>query len=403
MIPPSLLGADLAPLWDAVRERLERRGSTSRGRLRTPELSLVGRHRLSSLLARPLTATVDLGDLERALMNVGGGNDLIAALGLLGHPMSFEREDRREGRRVARQARDTVRSEVSLWPERWAASWADEVIQVGLVRQLDVKGATSFVGSVRRCLDALEAADHPNSRVDLAALVLGDSHCLDVGTRLGAAMMCALRQRFATELHDDSDRTVWERAGVPSDSVSAPALTWNLPVKSGAFAPIIETATSLGVVVHLSQMALLCDPLVFREPARVLVTENPRVVEAAAQRRSPLSVVSTNGNPSTAVRLLLHQLLDAGADLRYHGDFDAAGIAICRRMFDFGLRPWRMSTEDYSDALSEANVVGVELPIDIADPGPTPWDEGLREVFRSSRKVVHEERVLDSLLVDTLG
>ena len=72
-LPPSLQGPELEPLWKAVRERLERRGSSSRGRLTRPVLSTIGRHRLSSLLGRPLTATIDLAVLEHALVAVGDG------------------------------------------------------------------------------------------------------------------------------------------------------------------------------------------------------------------------------------------------------------------------------------------------------------------------------------------
>jgi uncharacterized protein (TIGR02679 family) len=259
-----------------------------------------------------------------------------------------------------------------------------------------------LVNGSRRCLAKLATmsnSDQQLSRVELAAVVLGDSHALDTGTRLGAAVTRLLRWKFVEELHDDTDRTVWDRAGVSSDSVSAPALTWNLPViASSPLAPLIQGATSLGVVVHLSQMALRTFPLDVGNDAVVLITENPRLVEAAAQRRSELCLISTNGNPSVAVRLLLKQLMTSGADLHYHGDFDAAGLAICRRMFEFGLQPWRMNVAHYQQAVADAAAAGVELPLDFADPGPTPWDDLLRDVFRASGRVVHEERLIDTLL-----
>ena len=131
MTPPSLLGPDLAPLWDAVRERLERRGSMSRGRLRLPPLSMVGRHRLSSLLDRPLTVTVDLAELEDSLRKVGAGDDLIAALASVGHSMSFDAEQRRHERKVRRAARASARAAVERWPESWAPAWVEEAIQTG--------------------------------------------------------------------------------------------------------------------------------------------------------------------------------------------------------------------------------------------------------------------------------
>ena len=399
MTPPSLVGPDLAPFWEAVRERLERRGSITRGRLRVPPLSIIGRHRLSSLLDRPLTSTVDLTQLERALAKVGAGTDLVAALASVGHAMSFDAEHRRRERQVRRAAREAARAAVADWTESWAAAWIEEAIQTGLLRGLDVDDAIALVAIARRCLDAVQGTSPPQSRVDLAAAILGDAHALDPGTRPGSAVMRALRQRHATELHDDTDRTVWDRAGVPSDSVSAPVLTWNLPVYPGtALASMIAEASALGVVTHLSAMALRAYPVVVPVGSEVLTTENPRVVEAAAQRRWPRCVVSTNGNPSMAVRLLLAQLLRSGADVRYHGDFDAAGLSICRRMMELGLTPWKMDTASYERAVAEAAAERVDLPIDPSDPGPTPWDDSLREAFQARRRVVHEERLLDDLL-----
>ena len=95
--------------------------------------------------------------------------------------------------------------------------------------------------------------------------------------------------------------------------------------------------------------------------------------EAAAQACIPTPVLSTNGQPSTTVLLLLEQLRRAGAELRYHGDFDSAGLAICERMTRLGLQPWRMN-------------------------GPTSWDPDLRAVFDRERRIVHQERLLPGLL-----
>ena len=185
---------------------------------------------------------------------------------------------------------------------------------------------------------------------------------------------------------------MWTQAGVTLDLVSAPVLTWNLPGELG------QRATELGFPLHLSQLALRTCPVTAPANADVLVVENPRVVEAAAQMRSPLTVVSTNGNPSGAVRLLLDQLLAAGCIVRYHGDFDAAGLAICARMARLGLRPWRMGVSDYLEALAAAVEAGVELPVDERRAPPTPWDRGLQSTFDEHRRIVHEERLLPGLI-----
>ena len=130
------------------------------------------------------------------------------------------------------------------------------------------------------------------------------------------------------------------------------------------------------------------------------MVENPRLVEAAAELGVELpGPADPNGNLSGAVRLLLAQLLEAGADLRYHGDFDAAGLAIAARLHAVRPAPGRMTVADYLDAIEVAEHAGVELPSDESAVGPTPWDPPLATTFATHRLVVHEERLLPGLLI----
>lgn len=196
----------------------------------------------------------------------------------------------------------------------------------------------------------------------------------------------------------------WSAAGVHRDLVSGPVLTWNLPLAAdSALGRLSGTATELGVPLHLTQLALLRYPVELTAGATVLVVENPRVVEAAAQRRARRAVMTTNGNPSVAATLLIKQLVTAGARVRYHGDFDAAGLVICARLAALGAIPWRMTVHHYRAALVEAEHEGVSLPLDPTAAPPTPWDPPLQQVFDAARRVVHEERLLDQLLDQLLA
>ena len=235
----------------------------------------------------------------------------------------------------------------------------------------------------------------PVSRIDIAARLFGSAHALDTGTRLEAAATRALAHREGAA----DARDLWERAGAHLDLTSGPVLTWRLPVAPGSpLAALVGHASALGLPVHLTQFALRRHPVDVQRGTDILVVENPRVVEAAAQLGVATAVVATNGNPSGAVRLLIDQLLTAGAALRYHGDMDAAGLAICGRMAALGLAPWRMDTADYLAALAAAETDGVELPADPAAAPPTPWDPALQATFDHHRLVVHEERLLPGLL-----
>lgn len=395
-VPPSLRSPELDLLWALVRERLEARGSDNRGRLRTPDLSSSARLALKALLDQPLGKTMHLAALEAGLVRLGVGDDLSGALAALGQPVSAERAKRRDDLAARQAARRAARAIVSLWPEPWAKEWIDEIIRAGILRGFDRARAEALLQQVRAVLDYLgQERPVPISRVDLGARVLGSAHALDTGTRIERAVARAIAHDIGPADHRD----LWAQAGVHLDLTSAPALTWSLPLAADCgLARLATAARDASVPLHLSRLALEAHPASVPKGASILVVENPRLVEAAAQKRTTMPLVSTNGQPSSTVLLLLTQLLANGAQLRYHGDFDTAGLAICARLMRLGLVPWRMGAGDYLAALENAATEGAPLPIESEAPGPTPWDPALRAVFDRERRVVHQERLLHQLI-----
>ena len=100
-----------------------------------------------------------------------------------------------------------------------------------------------------------------------------------------------------------------------------------------------------------------------------------------------------SGNPAAAGMTLL-----ARAVVLYHGDFDWPGIAIARRIFDRGARPWRFGRMDYVDAVDRLpadNRLGLS-----GRTQATPWDEGLGAAMTAADVAVHEELTVDVLLSD---
>jgi len=409
---PSLGAPELRDLWMAVRSRLERTGLDNRGRLRIAGLTSRGRLLLAALVGSPgspgptvsaattatTTVTVDLGALERSLAALGVGETLPDALSALGYPVSTEAARRRAARRAGREAREAVRAEVATWPEPWAVSWIDEVVRAGVLAGSATSEALELVRITRTLLDRIDADGGRAggiARVDLAAEALGSSHALDRGTKAEAMVTRALRHRFP----GSDARDAWDRAGVQMDLVSAPALSWGLrATPSSPMARFLDEAVRLGIPVHLSQFALRSHPVAVATGTDVLVVENPRIVEAAAQWRTPFPVVALNGNPSGAALLLVDQLLSAGGALRYHGDFDAAGLRICARMHDLGLVPFEMDRAGYLAAVDDARSRGAPLPTDPHPAPETPWDPALQATFDACRRIVHEERLLAMLL-----
>lgn len=391
-VPESLRQPSLAPLWAAARRQVDRNGAAHRGTVATPDIAPSASLALQSLLGRPLRRRVALADLEEALVARAVGHDLDDALTKLGHPPSPHAAIRHETSARRAAARLALDAAVGGWPEPWARAWAEGIRRAGLIADLPAAEVTRLANEVRRLLDRPAGS---TSRTELAAQLFGSAHALDPGTRRAALVTHALRQLVGAL----DGRELWEAAGILPDQVSAPALTWRLPAHGeGPIAQQIRDANIGQVPLHLSLYAIRRFPVVVPAATPVFVVENPRIVEAAAEQRVPACVVAGNGNPSTAVTTLLGQLRGAGARLLYHGDFDTPGIAICSRMHQAGLEPWRMGGRDYLAALRRADETSTDLAHDTAECVDTPWDPSLADAFRADRRIVHEELIVGDLL-----
>jgi hypothetical protein len=58
-----------------------------------------------------------------------------------------------------------------------------------------------------------------------------------------------------------------------------------------------------------------------------------------------------------------------------------------------------MDRTAYLVAIAEADAQGAALPVDVNRSPPTPWDPQLQKAFDADCRVVHEERLIPSLLV----
>jgi len=384
-------------VWREARRRLDRFGPQRRGTIICPPLEQACVLAVESLLGSACAKRLDLEQMEAALVERGVGADLCDALTRLGHPPSAEAAQRRADRARAQESRTALCDAVAAWDEQWAPAWADSIARAGLLKDADSDGAARLAAGVRRLLDHLDASRPQSaSRTEMAAALYGSAHALDEGETLARAATHALRHRVGPL---DDERGLWEAAGIRSSEVSAPALVWAVPaIGASPLATQIRLACNAALPLHLNLFALRRHPIAVDAGTPVLVVENPRLVEAAAERKLPICVVSSNGNPSTAVSALLGQLQQAEARLWYHGDFDAPGIAICRRMHQVGLTPWMMGAGQYADAVRQAAQSDVPLMSESADCGPTPWDPRLQGAFNHHRLIVHEEFVLNDVL-----
>lgn len=429
--------------WALVAERLEREGLVPRGMVTVPDLSREEQRALSDLLGRSVLTgrvRVDLAALDRRLRNRAGTGLVEAARTVLGRPLTD-----RPAVRAARAARLDE-------PYAAYAAWRDahpDAASVGLDDRLDdwlsglrrdgVLGRDADPGALVR--DALAVVWHqrghlgdtparqpvrpdkrrepgrpsplpPVARTELAARLLGDAHALDDDRRLAAVVLRAARILVGAGAPvgpaDDgagegdaqdrdpgglrlSVREEWESLGVLTDRISSSCLTVGLlPAGEGAPARRVVAYAGARAVLHLTWRDL-DEGLRFTPGQTVLVCENPRVLESAADAGPPgVGVVCTSGRPALVVLEVLKRLQEAHAALHYHGDFDWAGVAMTNDVVRrFGARPWRMSTDDYVALPARLPLSGARVD--------ASWDPELAPAMAQRGLAVHEEASLPDL------
>ena len=266
----------------------------------------------------------------------------------------------------------------------------------------DAEAGAQLVGQWGALVDRLPAGGVSRSR--LAAETIGDAHALDRG-----APLATLALKAATHLTGlpwgasaEAQRTVWAGVGVLVGELSAPTLTLGLRGDAtSATGRVLDVWQQAGQPVHLTLRQLVADPPDWPSTTAVFVCENPSVVEHAAailgSACAPL--VCIESHPAAAQLTLLRQLAAAGAELRYHGDFDWPGVVIANGLMRrLPVTPWRFCAADYATAV--AADLGAVLS---GRPVTASWDPALTTRMQASARKVEEEHVLADLLTDLDG
>lgn len=389
----------------ALRRRLER-GRSLRGRITLSGATDEERAALDAILGRRPTSgsalSVDLEVLSASLARAGLSPDLPTAIETLTGPVP----------NLAEQAAKLSAAWESVWEEARTSTafarvprlgvWLEEVRRSGLLKRLsddDPEEAAQTLRDLVKLLALLPAKAEPLPL--LAARGFGDAHALDPGTPRAtlAVRLAAVLGDVPFEDQAEGRRAAWASVGVPCDELSTPVIAFGLdPELDTPLGRLLRSAAADAEPLHVTLRMLLRYPLdrsVALRGRTVHVCENPTIVALAANRLGarcrPLLCVG--GQFATPALVLLRQLRNVGARVRYHGDFDPAGLIIARRvMAEAGAEPWRYGSSDY-----EAAEKGVPFH---GEPGPTPWDPNLAEAMRASGRAVHEETVFDALAQD---
>lgn len=383
------------PELTKLRRRLRRRYELARinDRFTLSPVSAQERSALEGLLGRrpSLSAAIDLSEVElgEALSRAGLASSLRDALEQIDGPI----EDLALERASRAAMWETVFTDLASGPAEYSGRFD---ASRGLVKRLsgnDPDRGAALLRFTASVLARLPAQGIPLSR--FAADVLGDAHGLDEGRPVSTLAMAVLREDESGE----RAREVWARHGLLVSELAAPVLVLSLPAeRSSPGAELAERARELGEPLHLSLRTLLKTPPEWAVSGRVVrVCENPSIVAMATDRLGArcAPLVCTDGMPSASHRVLLTQLAEQGADLRYHGDFDWPGISIANFvMRTFSAKPWRFNSEDYEVSR------GRKLQ---GAPVQACWDQELGAKMERVGYVLEEEIVVESLLHDLSG
>ena len=384
-----------------LRRRLRRRYEQASGDTDTTTLRLSGLDEtehaaLAALLGLPVrhrsSVQIDVAAIDAAMNSAGIAPSLRAALEALDGPI-VDRAAERD--RVQELWTSVVRS-----CDAPLRAWIEQPHGLGLVKRLsrhDIDAARALCRGVAAVMKCLPAPGIP--RAQLAAQTLGDAHALDDGQPVAALVIAVLRKRREEERAilgegDESAaerrRETWASAGVLVNELARPALCLNLPGAGPAGQP-----------AYLSLRWLVRTPVPWSVGEQdIHVCENPNLLAIAADRLGARCrpMVCTEGMPAAAQRTLLQQLVSAGARLRYHGDFDWAGVAIGNHVVRvFGAEPWRFGGEDYRACVPAARLPGSALK---GASVAACWDPTLAPLMQQHGTAIPEEAVADALMVD---
>lgn len=419
-------GAALAALRQRLRRVIERRldGATGPFLLLTlTQLSATEHEALALLTGRPTgparSVRIDVARLDATLRAAGIAASLQEVLEQLDGPIVS-----RSGARAAIQAAWSGMASGTGRDARlrgWLLTPGATTLLKRLSRQ-DVVAAERLLAAADSVLRRLPATGMTRSQ--LAAETLGNAHALDAGQPTASVVLATWRYHEAfvapgteaavpptgngggeAEPQDDVDaqhgpderaRDIWARAGILVNELARPALVLNLPGLAR-----ISDLGSAGEPAYLSLRQLLrAQPVWSVQNMQIFVCENPNLLAIAADRLGACCapMVCTEGMPAAAQRTLLTQLVQAGADMQYHGDFDWPGIHIANHVLrTWPARPWRLTAADYEAAANDAP----HTRRDLTDTGPdATWDAMLAPAMRRHGLAIAEEAVAGTLLDD---
>jgi uncharacterized protein (TIGR02679 family) len=398
-----LARSELVPLVKRLQNRI-RLGRRLDTPLTLSNLTANERTAIESLLARRPSVghaiSIRVEEIERILQEAGLCDSLEEALTHVFGPMANDRRARDERRERWRLVQASVAPAFASLADDHP--WLDAQFSTGRLKRItkgDCNRAAKWLHAVAAVLQGIPWP--LMSLADLATRLTGDSHALDRDRPLAGLCLSAIASRNPLGSNAFSRRRqLWEWAGVVVDELSAPVLVLNLRADPDTLVgKLLNTLADAGEPCHLSVRLLRsagASAFNLLSSSTVFACENPSIIAAAAQRLGPYShpLICTAGQPAAAPQMLIATLRQAGCRIRYHGDFDPAGINIANLLIQrFTVEPWRMSAADFSAALDKGPSLKGACPLAL-------WDGSLSGLLETRGHAVLEESVLEVLMKD---
>lgn len=399
----SLLGApERAWILERLQKRIER-GEPLTGVVTLRDPSAAQRESLDRLLGRAPSRggalQLALAELLTVLRHGGLCDDLREATCALLGPLRDLRAERAAHAAAWAQVFATAASALAGRPA--LVGWLLELQQTGLLRRLAGPDAADGQALLQRALRVL--GELPATDVllpELAAVVDGDAHALDMDAPLGRLVVRGAAALSGVAEWRDSEgwRRAWDSVGVRCDEVSSAVKVLNLrPQGESLLERTLREHAREGRPCVVTLQQLRAEPLRFAAtppatlPAEVFVCENPAILQAAAARLGARSrpLVCLDGRPRTATHELLALLRGAAVVLRYHGDFDWWGVQIANQVMQrHGAVPWCYGAAEYRPGTRRLH----GAPVDAS------WDAALRPALLAAGTAMDEEAMMDLLL-----
>ncbi len=399
-------GPRLAPLFEAVRRRLEEAGGAARtvtlrhasSETRAAIADLMG---WSAVPGDPVR--VEVAELDAALRESAAAVELRTVVELLSGPLRDLRAERRARHGERERLWADARAAIAAAGRAEFGPWLDHLQGGALARAARASGRSeqAVLSDALRLALGLPAGG--KLLAVFASEVLRDPHALDPG-----AALTPLALRAAAELAGwpqvpssaAGRRRLWADVGVDCDPLSSSVLVHAVrPLGAGLLSRQLRESAEAGEPRRITLRELERSDLSFDAGGVLYVCENPAVVAAAADALGARSaaLACTEGVPSTAVMRFLHRALAGGTRLLVRADFDWPGLRIAAQLMAVrSAGPWRFSARDYEMAVAE----GRTGPLLDGPHATAPWDAALAAVMARAGVAVPEERLLDALMKD---